>query len=91
MPNSPNGSRSFRSRSSRHHMGLQQFDRHSRRLVEVVSGKSLFQFEKENILDPLGMTDTSFYVADPAKHARVAEPFRMIARSASAWSSMTRA
>jgi CubicO group peptidase (beta-lactamase class C family) len=46
------------------------------RLVEVVSGKPLFQFEKENILDPLGMTDTSFYVADPAKHARIAEPFR---------------
>ncbi len=46
------------------------------RLVEVVSGKSLFQFEKENILDPLGMTDTSFYVADAAKHARIAEPFK---------------
>jgi CubicO group peptidase (beta-lactamase class C family) len=45
------------------------------RLVEVVSGKSLYQFEKENILDPLGMPDTSFYVADSAKHARVAEPF----------------
>jgi CubicO group peptidase (beta-lactamase class C family) len=45
------------------------------RLVEVVSGKSLYQFEKENILDPLGMTDTSFYVADKAKHARIAEPF----------------
>ncbi len=46
------------------------------RLVEVVSGKSLYQFEKENILDPLGMTDTSFYVADAAKHARIAEPFK---------------
>jgi CubicO group peptidase (beta-lactamase class C family) len=45
------------------------------RLVEIVSGKSLLQFEKENILDPLGMTDTSFYVADAAKHARIAEPF----------------
>ena len=45
------------------------------RLVEVVSGKSLYQFEKENILDPLGMMDTSFYVADKAKHARIAEPF----------------
>jgi CubicO group peptidase (beta-lactamase class C family) len=45
------------------------------RLVEVVSGKSLYQFEKDNILDPLGMTDTSFYVADTAKHARIAEPF----------------
>jgi CubicO group peptidase (beta-lactamase class C family) len=46
------------------------------RVVEVVSGKSLYQFEKENILDPLGMTDTSFYVSDAAKHARVAEPFK---------------
>ena len=46
------------------------------RLVEVVSGKSLYQFEKENILDPLGMSDTSFYVAEKAKHARVAEPFK---------------
>jgi CubicO group peptidase (beta-lactamase class C family) len=46
------------------------------RLVEVVSGKPLLQFEKENILDPLGMIDTSFYVADSAKHARVAEPFQ---------------
>jgi CubicO group peptidase (beta-lactamase class C family) len=46
------------------------------RLVEVVSGQSLLQFEKQNILDPLGMTDTSFYVADAAKHARIAEPFK---------------
>jgi CubicO group peptidase (beta-lactamase class C family) len=46
------------------------------RLVEVVSGKSLLQFEKDNILDPLGMTDTSFYIADSAKHARIAEPFQ---------------
>ena len=46
------------------------------RLVEVVSGKSLYQFEKENILDPLGMTDTTFYVTDPAKQARLAEPFK---------------
>jgi CubicO group peptidase (beta-lactamase class C family) len=45
------------------------------RVVEIVSGKSLYQFEKENILDPLGMTDTSFYVTDPAKQGRIAEPF----------------
>jgi len=44
-------------------------------LVEVVSGQSLYQFEKQHILDPLGMTDTSFYVSDQGKHARVAEPF----------------
>ena len=46
------------------------------RLVEIVSGKPLYQFEKENILDPLGMTDTSFYVADKSKHARISEPFK---------------
>ena len=46
------------------------------RVVEVVSGKSLYQFEKENILDPLGMTDTSFYVTDTAKQPRIAEPFK---------------
>ena len=27
------------------------------RVIEVVSGKSLLQFEKEKLLDPLGMTD----------------------------------
>ena len=32
------------------------------RVVEVASGKPLYQFEKENILDPLGMTDTAFSV-----------------------------
>jgi CubicO group peptidase (beta-lactamase class C family) len=46
------------------------------RLVEVVSGKSLYQFEKENILDPLGMTETSFTVGHAAKHPRIAEPFK---------------
>ncbi len=46
------------------------------RLVEIVSGKSLLSFEKENILDPLGMSDTAFYVGDQAKHARIAEPFK---------------
>jgi CubicO group peptidase (beta-lactamase class C family) len=45
------------------------------RVIEVVSGKSLFQFEKERLLDPLGMKDTSFYVTDPAKKLLIAEPF----------------
>lgn len=45
------------------------------RVIEVVSGKSLYQFEKERLLDPLGMKDTSFYVVDPAKKPLVAEPF----------------
>jgi CubicO group peptidase (beta-lactamase class C family) len=45
------------------------------RVVEVASGKSLYQFMKESLLDPLGMKDTMFYVADPARQARLAEPF----------------
>ncbi len=44
------------------------------RVIEVVSGQSLFQFEKERLLDPLGMTETAFYLADNAKRPRVAEP-----------------
>jgi CubicO group peptidase (beta-lactamase class C family) len=44
------------------------------RVIEVVSGKSLFRFEKEHLLDPLGMTATSFYVADEAKWPLIAEP-----------------
>ena len=45
------------------------------RVVEVVAGKSLFAFMKERILDPLSMKDTSFYVPEPARPARLAEPF----------------
>ncbi|HEY0203767.1 MAG TPA: serine hydrolase domain-containing protein [Acetobacteraceae bacterium] len=45
------------------------------RVVEVVSGQALYQFEKENLLDPLGMTDTGFGVEDPSKQGRIAEPF----------------
>jgi CubicO group peptidase (beta-lactamase class C family) len=44
------------------------------RVIEVISQKSLLQFEKEKLLDPLGMPDTSFYVTDPAKLALLAEP-----------------
>ena len=39
-----------------------------------VSGTSLFQFEKERLFDPLGMTETAYFVADAAKQPRVAEP-----------------
>src|SRR6201992_2792966 len=42
------------------------------RVVEVVSGKSLGEFEKERLLDPLGMTDTGFSVPD-AQRGRVAQ------------------
>jgi CubicO group peptidase (beta-lactamase class C family) len=44
------------------------------RIIEVISGQSLFQFESERLLDPLGMTETAFYVADAAKRPRIAEP-----------------
>jgi len=44
------------------------------RLVEVITGKSLFAFEKERILDPLGMKDISFYVADESKLDHIAQP-----------------
>ncbi len=44
------------------------------RVIEVISGKSLFQFEKERLLDPLGMSETAFYVADAAKRPLIAEP-----------------
>jgi CubicO group peptidase (beta-lactamase class C family) len=43
------------------------------RIIEVVSGTSLYAFEKERLLDPLGMPDTAFKV-DDSKRSRVAEP-----------------
>jgi CubicO group peptidase (beta-lactamase class C family) len=45
------------------------------RVIEIVSGKSLYEFEKARILTPLGMVDTGFYVTDKAKQPRIAEPF----------------
>jgi CubicO group peptidase (beta-lactamase class C family) len=44
------------------------------RVIEVVSGQSLYQFEKTNLLDPLGMTTTKFFLTDPAERARYAHP-----------------
>jgi len=53
------------------------------RVVELVSGKSLYQFEKERLLDPLGMNDTAFFVPDP-KRERIAQflPYDRIGRVA---------
>lgn len=45
------------------------------RVIEVVTGKPLYQALKEMLFDPIGMTDTSFFVTDPAKQPRIAEPF----------------
>jgi CubicO group peptidase (beta-lactamase class C family) len=44
------------------------------RVIEVISGKSLLQFEKERLLGLLGMNETAFDVADPAKWPLIAEP-----------------
>src|SRR5690606_19831029 len=45
------------------------------RVVEVAGGKSLGEVLRERIFDPLQMGDTAFYVTDPARQTRVAEPF----------------
>jgi len=44
------------------------------RVIEVVSGKSLFEFERERIFAPLDMTNTSYVVTTDADRARMAEP-----------------
>jgi len=44
------------------------------RIMEIVSGKSLLEVEKEKLLGPLGMKDTGFLVTDPAKQKLLAQP-----------------
>jgi len=44
------------------------------RVIEVASGQSLYRFEKQNLLDPLGMATTKFFLTDPAERARYAQP-----------------
>jgi CubicO group peptidase (beta-lactamase class C family) len=44
------------------------------RIMEIVSGKSLLEVEKEKLLDPLGMRDTGFFVTDPEKQKLMAQP-----------------
>ena len=44
------------------------------RVMEVAAGKSLYAIEKEKLLDPLGMTDTGFFVTDPEKQKLLAQP-----------------
>ena len=41
-----------------------------------LSGQSLYQFEKSQLFDPLGMTTTKFFLTDPAERARYAQPLR---------------
>ncbi len=45
------------------------------RVIEVVTGQGLYAHLKQRLLDPLGMRDTSFYVSEPARQERLAEPF----------------
>lgn len=44
------------------------------RIMEVVSGKSLLEIEKEKLLDPMGMVDTNFFVTEPERLKRLAQP-----------------
>jgi CubicO group peptidase (beta-lactamase class C family) len=44
------------------------------RVIEVISGQTLYQFEKQRLLDPLGMSETAFFVADDTQRPRIAEP-----------------
>lgn len=43
------------------------------RVIEVVSGKSLYETAKDKLFDPLGMKDTSFFIG-PRDFDRLAEP-----------------
>ena len=45
------------------------------RVVEVASGQSLYQFEKQRLFDPLGMSATAYYVADKTKWPLIARGF----------------
>ncbi len=42
------------------------------RIMEIVSGRSLLEIEKEKLLDPLGMVDTNFFVTEPEQRKRLA-------------------
>jgi CubicO group peptidase (beta-lactamase class C family) len=44
------------------------------RIMEIVSRKSLIDVEREELLDPLGMNDTRFFVTDPEKQKLLAQP-----------------
>jgi CubicO group peptidase (beta-lactamase class C family) len=45
------------------------------RVIEVVSGQTLYQFEKQRLFDPLGMSDTAYHVADKTKWPLIAKGF----------------
>ncbi|MBE7369374.1 serine hydrolase domain-containing protein [Ramlibacter pallidus] len=45
------------------------------RVLEVATGQSLGSLLQARLFTPLGMKDTSFYVPEAARQARIAEPF----------------
>jgi CubicO group peptidase (beta-lactamase class C family) len=46
------------------------------RVIEVASGQSLYQFEKSELFDPLGMSSTKYFLTEPSERARYAQPLR---------------
>ncbi|WP_441242714.1 serine hydrolase domain-containing protein [Tardiphaga sp. 768_D3_N2_1] len=44
------------------------------RVIEIVSGKSLLDYEEQAFLGPLGMKDTGFFVKEKSKEAMLAKP-----------------
>lgn len=44
------------------------------RVIEVISGQTLYQFMRERLFVPLGMKDTKFVLETPGEWARMAEP-----------------
>src|SRR5438132_394043 len=42
------------------------------RIMEIASGKSLLEIEKEKLLGPMGMIDTNFFVTEPERLAGLA-------------------
>ncbi|MFO1110962.1 MAG: serine hydrolase [Bradyrhizobium sp.] len=44
------------------------------RVIEVVSGQTLYEFMKRRIFRPLGMTSTKFVLTSAAERARMAQP-----------------
>ena len=44
------------------------------RIIEIVSGQTLYQFQKQHIFDPLGMISTKFVLESADERARMAEP-----------------
>src|SRR6266516_7605145 len=44
------------------------------RVIEIVSGQTLYQFEKQHIFDPLEMIHTKFVLDTPEERALMAEP-----------------